>query len=102
MKIVTLALLAACFGQGNYLPEQPSAGTPGSKRIWNLVDVWGPFRFSAYARVSDAIDISESSTIRLAFADDGTACPIPNTSPWWTVAKSGDNLPCPAGWRRPR
>lgn len=90
-------LLVGCFHGGLGLPQPAHAGDPGGKSIVRLLDYTNDasWRRSPFYHIADAPDWP----IRVAVGSDGLGCIL--APAWWAIAKPGDFLDCPAGWRFP-
>lgn len=90
-------LLAGCFHGGLGLPQPARAGDPGGKSIIQLLDYTSElaWRSSPYYRAGDGLGLDWP--IRVAIGGDGLGCIL--APAWWAIAKVGDFLDCPAGWR---
>lgn len=98
-RCIGLLFILGCFHGATKLPEPAHPGDPGGKSIIRLLDYGSEisWRYSPYARSGD---LSLDWPIRIAIGGDGLGCILDRA--WWSIAKIGDFLDCPAGWRFPR
>ena len=100
MKFLPVVLLlTACFGQGNYLPEEPEPTQLNVKETVSTVEYTTAQEWysSPWYRQADMVI---EYPVLLAVAMDGTACTIP--AKVWAVWQRGRRVHCANGWRFPR